>query len=240
MIAVYILLGLVGLFGLCVLFSWIYTLFIDTTKEYSKDSRLSRWLLYRWSGFMVFVMRIRIKKTGMDKLPKGRFLLVQNHRSNFDPILTWYVLRKYNLSFLSKEANFHIFVFGKLIRRCCFRVIDRENPKNALKTIYDAAELAKNDVVSIGVYPEGTRNKNSDETALLPFHNGVFKIAQRAGIPIVVTTIKGTESIHSNFPLHSSHVEFDILKVINPEDIAKVRTEAIGAEVEAAMLENLK
>lgn len=100
----------------------------------------------------------------MEKLPKNeRFLLVCNHRSKFDPILTWYVLRDYNLAFISKPENF---------RRCCFMAIDRENPRNALKTIHQAAELIKQNEVSVAVYPEGTRSKTCE---LLPFHNGICR-----------------------------------------------------------------
>lgn len=65
--------------------------------------------------------------------------------------------------------------------------IDRENPRNALLTIEKAAKLIESDEVSIGIYPEGTRSK---ECVLLPFHNGVFKIAQKASVPIVVASIQ--------------------------------------------------
>ena len=58
-----------------------------------------------------------------------------------------------------------------------------------------AAELMKNDVVSVGVYPEGTRNRDG---SLLPFHDGVFIIARKADVPIVVATIDGTEKIPYN------------------------------------------
>ena len=40
---------------------------------------------------------------------------------------------------------------------------------------------------SICIFPEGTRNKNADETEMLPFHDGSFKIATRAKSPITAT-----------------------------------------------------
>lgn len=64
---------------------------------------------------------IYIHTEGIDKIPKdGRFLFVSNHRSNFDPILTWYVLKDYDLAFISKAENFRIPIFGRIIRKCCF------------------------------------------------------------------------------------------------------------------------
>jgi len=240
MIALKILAGIILIFLLAVFFLWIFTLFIDTKKEYQKDSKFYRWLLNAWTAFIVIVLRIHIKSTGLEKMPEGRYLLVQNHRSNYDPILTWYILRKRdNLSFISKEENFKIPFFGKIIHRCCFRAIDRENPKNAIRTIIDCSNLIKNDVVSIGVYPEGKRNKNSENTQLLPFHNGVLKIAQQSDVPLVVTTIKGTESIYKNIPFKKSVIEFDVVDVLYPKDIKKENTKDIGEKVEKLMLERL-
>lgn len=73
--------------------------------------------------------------------------------------------------------------------------IDRENPRNAIKTIEKAAQLIEKKEVSIAVYPEGTCGK---ECVPLPFHNGVFKIAQKASVPIVVAAVQRTEQIHRN------------------------------------------
>lgn len=62
--------------------------------------------------------------------------------------------------------------------------IDRENPRNALVTVQKAADLLTSDTVNVAIYPEGTRSKNC---TLLPFHNGVFKIAQKVEVPIAVS-----------------------------------------------------
>jgi len=228
------------IFIICVLFTWICTLFIDKNKIYTEDSKFFRGLLNLWTSFALKIMGIRVKIEGLEKIPKGRFLLVQNHRSNFDPIITWYLLRKSPISFISKKENFNIPLFGRIIHRCCFRTIDRENPRNALKTILDSSELITNDKVSIGVYPEGTRNKHSDENLLLPFHNGVFKIAQKANVPIVVTTIAGTEQITKNYPFSGTDIVFKVVDVIPSDEIASERTEQIGIRVKHCMTEGLK
>lgn len=213
----------------------ISALAVDTKKVYDKHSRYYRMLLNGFTGIAKWVLGIRMHVSGMDKLengvPKGtRFLVVQNHRSNFDPILTWYVLKKYDVAFISKEKNMHIPVFGRIIRKCCFMSIDRENAREALKTIIKASELIKSDQVSIGIYPEGTRNK--DCVGLLPFHNGVFKIAQLAKVPIVITAIRDTENVHKNYLRRHTDVYVDITGVISAEEIAKMSTKDIAAIVE--------
>ena len=151
---------------------------VDPNKFYDKHSGYYRWLLVSSTWWLIFVGRVRFHTTGLEKIPRDqRFLLVCNHRSKLDPITTWFLLQDFDLAFISKEANFHVPCWGRLIRRCCFLAIDRDNPRQAMKTIEKAADLIKDDQCSIAVYPEGTRNFKG---GLLPFHNGIFKIAQKA------------------------------------------------------------
>ena len=207
----------------------ISALLVDEKREYERNSPFYRALLYSATACCVKLLRIHVHTEGIDKLPKdGRFLLVGNHRSNFDPILTWYVLKDRDLAFISKAENFRIPIFGRIIRRCCFMAIDRENPRNAIKTIDKAADLMEEDEVSIAVYPEGTRSK---ECVLLPFHNGVFKIAQKASVPIVVAAIQGTEQIHKNYPRRRSDIRLEIVETIPSDYIQTNRTTAIGERV---------
>lgn len=220
----------------------ISSLFVDSKRIYDKHSRYYRILLQSFTSLTARVMGVRMHVSGLDKfteaIPAGqRFLLVQNHRSNFDPILTWYVLNKQDIAFVSKEKNMHIPFFGKIIRRCCFMSIDRENAREALKTIIKASELIKDNQVSIGIYPEGTRNKECK--GLLPFHNGVFKIAQLAKVPVVITTIHGTENIHKNYLRRRTDVYMDITGVISAEDVGKMSTKEMAAIAEQQMTAHL-
>ena len=220
---------LLGVCGAYVLFLWLASLAVDTRREYTKDSPFYRHLLYGATAIAIRLLHIRIEAEGLEKLPeKGRFLLVCNHRSNFDPILTWQILRRYNLAFVSKAENFEIPIFGRFIRRCCFLAIDRENPRNALVTVQKAADLLTSDTVSVAIYPEGTRSKTC---TLLPFHNGVFKIAQKARVPIVVAAIEGTEQIHRNWFRRSTRVRFAVVETIPAQFAADSRTAAIGQRV---------
>ena len=115
--------------------------------------------------------------------------------------------------------------------------IDRENPRNAIVTINKAARLMKEEKLDIAIYPEGTRNKAG---GLLPFHNGVFKIAQKAGAPMAVICITGTQNIHKRTPFRRTDVYLDVLEVIPAEEITSTRTDAIGQHVRTLLLENLE
>lgn len=212
----------------------VCSLFVDTRREYAHSSGFYRSVLYGATAVALRLLRIRVHTGGLDRIPADALpLFVGNHRSNFDPIIEWQVLRVWRPAFLSKKENFRVPIFGRIIRKCCFMEIDRENPRRAMETINRAAMLLQQGEVSIGVYPEGTRSKSGE---LLPFHNGVFKIAQKAGAPIVVVAIRGTERIHAQAVLHRSEVYVDVVDVIFPEQWKSARTSDIGARVRGALL----
>lgn len=229
MIILYILGGILVIFLLYILFLGICALVVDPEKEYERDSAFYRFLLDSATAGVMKLLRIHVHVTGMEKVPKDtRVLFVGNHRSNFDPIVTWYVFRRWKIAFISKAENFAIPFFGRIIRKCCFMAIDREDPRKAMVTIRKAAALLRRQEVSIGVYPEGTRSKNGE---LLPFHNGVFKIAQKAEVPIAVLCITGTERIHQRTPFRRTDVYLDVAGVFSPQEIRDTKTERIGTAV---------
>ena len=231
-----VIFSLLGLLLAYILLIVISALLVNTEKEYEHESRYYRFLLNSSTWCATKIVRIKLHTTGLEKLPNGRFLLVSNHRSKFDPILTWLVFGDRQLSFISKPENFKVPVFGRLIHRLCFMPIDRENPRKAVKTINRAADLITRDEVNVGVYPEGTRNYGD---GLLPFHTAVFKIAQKANVPIVVVTVKGAYEIQKNYPLHRSHVYIDVAGVLEAEYIKNKKTAALGDEIAQMMTEKL-
>ena len=231
-----ILIGLVGLIVLGLLFLGATSIFVKNGKVQTNSSRFYRTVLYTAVWIAVVFGMLTVKVTGGEKIDRlvkqgRRFLLVGNHISNFDPIVTWFAFRKAKLAFISKPANFKIPFFGKIARKCLCLPIDREDPRKALPTIRQAAEYIKADEVSFGAYPEGTRNK-TPERGLLPFRNGVFKIAQWAGnVPIAVVAVQGTEQVCRNWPLRRTVVSLDVLRVLEPEEIAGKKTAEIGETV---------
>ena len=237
-IVLYILLGLVAAFFGIVLFVIVCGLLVNSKKEYDKHSNFYRFLVNMVTRFTLRCSRVRVHVTGQELVPDTNVLFVGNHRSNYDSLVTWLVFRKWRPAYISKESNFKIPVCGRLIRKCCFLAIDRENPRNAIKTINKAAQIIGDQNISFGVYPEGTRNKSYQ--GLLPFHNGVFKVAQKANIPVVVVAIHGTEKIHKNAPWRHTDVYLDVLDVMDAASVKENGTAVIGERVQQKLLANLE
>lgn len=214
-------------FLLLCLVLFLMSLTVNIDERQARDSRLFRAVTVFTLGFVIKISRVKLKVTGLEEIPGGRFLLIQNHRSMFDPLISLCVFDKYQLGFITKPENMKIPVIGKFAHRICCLPIDRDNPRNAVKTINAAADYLKNDACSIGLYPEGRRNRSGDE-GILPFRNGSLKIATKAGVPVVVTAITGTDLIRARAPFRKTVVSLKVCGVVPAETVRSSTTAELG------------
>ena len=168
---------------------------------------------------------LRPRILGEDKLPETPFLLVANHRSIFDPLMVMGFLDRHNISFVSKPENLRIPMIGDIAYAAGCLAIDRQNDREALKTILRAADYLKRGLCSMGIYPEGHRSRSG---ALEDFHAGSFKIAQRAGVPLVIAVTRGTEKLARRLFLRPTTVELEILEVLPVEQVKALSTRELS------------
>ena len=72
------------------------------------------------------------------------------------------------------------------------------------------------------------------------YRPGVFKIAQKANVPIVVCTLYGTQNIPANVKkLRRTHIDLHVVGVVPAEELKGVTTVDIAARVYAMMAEDL-
>lgn len=213
---------------------WLSCFFIPVKKEFERPSKFHQFMLNAAYWFVFTTARAKLHITGLEKIPKNRrFLFVSNHLSRFDNMIECVVLRKTPLAFISKPSNFKIPIGRHLMSRCCYIPIDRSSAKNAARSISRAAELISSDAVSVGVFPEGHRGTGYE---LQEFKAGCIKTATKAGCPIVVATICGTEKIHKNFPFRKTDIYFDILYILEP---SHEKTTELAPMIKKIMQENL-
>lgn len=216
-----------------VLFLLICSLLIDASRPQTAYEPFYNAMVTWVEGLLPALTRTRIHVAGAQRLPEGRWLLVGNHRSGFDPLVTGWILRRRRLAFILKPSIRRLPVVGPFVHRACFLAIDRENDREALKSILAAAKLLKAGVVSYGIYPEGTRNTGAEP---LPFRNGAFKIAQKAGCGIAVAVVRDTELIRRHFPWRHTDVYVDFRAFLDAERVAAMSTAEIGEYVRETIL----
>jgi 1-acyl-sn-glycerol-3-phosphate acyltransferase len=206
-------------------------------EEYEDIPKRRKKLFNLGVEFIIDIVGVNVKYFGLEKLPKNqKFLLVANHRGLFDAVLLCHTFRNDNFVAVSKPENFHLPIAGPWIKGMGHLAIDRENNRNALKTIIKCIKYIEEDKFSIGICPEGTRNKKE---GLLPFKSGCFKIASKAKCPLVICTITNADKVFKNFPFKKTTMEFHIVDVIEYEDLKDLSTHEIALLARRKMVENL-
>lgn len=155
-------------------------------KRVSDGYRRNLFLYYLIKPILLVVAKIIFnpKIIGKENIPKKDGCVIAcNHIHAFDPAILIYSTKRI-VHFIAKKELFE----GKMK---AFYLswgaipVDREK-KNPL-ALAVAEEYLKNNSV-IGIFPEGTRNK---EKGLLPFKFGAVKMAKSSGVKIVPCVITG-------------------------------------------------
>ena len=214
------------------------SLLANPQKPQQHDSLFYRKLIGLYLELLIPLVRVRVHTKGLEQTPKsGRFLLVCNHLHEADPVLLLHFFRKSQLSFITKQEVQSMFLVGRLMHKILCQPVNRENDREALKTIINCIRLIKEDEVSVAVFPEGYIKP---DRKLHHFRSGVFKIATKTGVPIVVCTLTNTNHIIKNFlRLKPTDVDLHLIKTIQPEEYAGMTTVEIADMVYHMMAEDL-
>ena len=146
------------------------------------------------SNILMYISGVTFVVSGVDNIPKNdTVLFVGNHKSMLDiPALIKHV--NFPIAFIGKKSlrKVPFLSWWMILLDCLF--LDRENPKNALKSIIRGIEKLNNNE-SLVIFPEGTRSKTN---TILPFKKGSLKLATKSNVTIVPFAIKGTDKVFEN------------------------------------------
>jgi 1-acyl-sn-glycerol-3-phosphate acyltransferase len=151
----------------------------------------------------------------LDGLPAGPRVLLVNHASYLDAIaLTALLPSVPGYAFAAKREFEAQPAMRRLLAGLGTLFIDRVDVRRSADDAARlAAALARGE--RIVVFPEGTFDR---DTGLRPFHAGAFRAAARAGVPFVVSGLRGTRSAlpaETWWPRRAP-IEFDIVQVFVP------------------------
>ena len=215
---------------------WIIGKFSSQTKEIS-----SLRIIQTVFKFILWVAGTKVTVIGEENVPKDTpVLYIGNHRSYFDIVLT-YSRCPIRTGYIAKKEMEHYPLLSNWMRYLHCLFLDRKDIKQGLKTILTAIEKVKSGI-SICIFPEGTRSKSADETELLPFHEGSFKIATKSGCAIIPMSINNTAEIfEAHMPkIKSTHVVLEYGKPIYVKDLSKEDQKHLGEYTRNIILETLR
>lgn len=211
---------------------------VNLKKSQKGVSRFYRFLVKITLPMLFSLVRVKVESTGTEKTD-GAFpaMLVCNHLDNIDPAVILKELPDLKLGFIGKKEIYTEMPFvARYMHKLNCLPIDRENNREAAKTIIEAIRLIKDKTVSVAVFPEGYTSRDGE---FQPFRNGAFKIATKSACPIVVCTLLGTRQAVKNLLLHKSVIYFDVLEVIPAEKVAEMSTAELSERIHDEMQKNI-
>ena len=230
----FLCLGLyLGITAFAIFILFLISLSCNNKKPFEKDNAFLRFFAYLTMGGILEFFGITPKGEGMEKMPSEPCVIVCNHLSRFDPMVTFVLMPGRRLGFISKMENMRIPIAGPIIQKIGFLPLDRNNPLKAMRTIHKGAKLISDKGFTMGIYPEGTRG---DGEKMLEFKAGAFVMAKKAACPLVVCSIKGTLDYKKCIPFHRSRAVFSVLEVIDGETVKAKKPEEL-AEISYNLIE---
>lgn len=145
-------------------------------------------------------------------------IFVANHQHNFDMILAAAIMKPNTVS-VGKKSLAKVPIFGQFYILSGNILVDRSNPKKAIKALKEVAHKIIDKSISIWIFPEGRRNP---ERPMIPFKRGAFISAIEAQAPIVPVVIEP----YANRTEFAEVNPFTIrIKVLDPIDTKNLNAE---------------
>jgi 1-acyl-sn-glycerol-3-phosphate acyltransferase len=129
---------------------------------------------------------LRVRTTGLERLPEGSCVLVANHGSYLDGLVMKAALPP-RFGFVIKREAASMPVIGLLLSRIGAEFVDRHTRGGRHRDARRVVERAEQGH-SLVFFPEGTFDAT---LGLKRFHVGAFVAAARGGVPVVPAVIHG-------------------------------------------------
>ncbi|SFB22761.1 lysophospholipid acyltransferase family protein [Clostridium frigidicarnis] len=222
------------LFAICYVFYMLFLeikhlkyMIVKKVKGEEAAERYVRKVALKWAKFTIRSVGIDLEVRGQDNLIDEVCLFVSNHQSNLD-IPTTMVATNRVMGFISKKELEKIPVLSGWMKRINSVFMDRENIREAVKSINEGVEILRNGH-SLAIFPEGTRSKGGP---VGDFKKGSLKLALKSQVPIIPVTIDGTyKSLEEHNRIKKSRVVVTIHEPIYVKELPKEKQNTLANDI---------
>ena len=164
-------------------------------------------------------------------------MFVANHSSWDDIPFVGATIGWRNYKIVSKKELEKVPILGKAIRVGANIEVDRTNRRSQLATLKKGIQYMK-DGVDLCTFAEGTRSRSG---RLMKFKEGAFKMAHKAGVPVIPLAIVGAQKshpVHWMFPFRPTRKTTKVV-VGEPVESQGITEAELSAKVREILISNL-
>lgn len=218
----------------------LFVKYLNAAGGTEKADRYVSRLVKNWARRLLRLAGAEVTVTGAEHLPQGSaYMVVSNHQGYFDiPIMLACVGNPRGL--IAKQELMRLPGIRTWMRHLHCLFVDRSSPRAGAQIILDGASMLSAGH-SLTIFPEGTRSKGG---AMGGFKAGAFRIAARAGVPIVPVTIAGSHQLMEANPhwfIRPAQVEVTIHPAVETAGLSRedlrILPDAVKTTVARALTE---
>lgn len=201
--------------------------------------------LIKKTKIFLWFFNIKLNVEGYENIGKGPAILCPNHKSNIDPIVLFYSLKKqtkeqgvYNKipTFLAKMELTKKRIIKKTLSLLDTFYVDRNDLRQSIKSLNEFGSFVKQNQTFGVIFPEGMRVK---EDGLGEFKNGAFKVALSNYLPIVPVAITDTRGSLDKKRWKKFEITVKFLPQIKPNTMLTMEPRAVAGKVKETIHEAL-
>ncbi|MDS1029128.1 lysophospholipid acyltransferase family protein [Bacillota bacterium LX-D] len=202
---------------------------LDRAHKIQEKDRAVDQIVKKWARSLVNLTGSKVTVTGAENIPsQGSVVFISNHQGNFDiPILLGFIDKP--KAFIAKKELKKMPFISSWMRymNCIF--MDRSSARAGLKAIQEGIAVLRKGY-SLVIFPEGTRSRGNQ---IGEFKPGSFKLALKAGVPIVPVTIKGSYNIMetNGWMIKPANVQVIISEPVSITNLSKEETDRLPEKV---------
>lgn len=162
--------------------------------------------------------------------PQRTSFFIANHVNLFDPFVIYSAIPQFVRGW-ELESHFKIPAYGWMMQRFGNVPVPDENRPSDLKRMWRLTKAALDSGTSLIVFPEGSRTRDG---RVGQFKDGVFRMAQQLGYPIVPVSIVGSFEFHrtGEWMLRPSKIVVRLHDTIGTKDVCKEDVAALRDRVQ--------
>lgn len=192
-----------------------------------------------WCNTLLKLAGVTVTVTGRENIPTDRpCVFVANHRGYYDiPIMLTQLDAPHGM--LAKAETDKIPLVNRWMRLLGCVFVDRDDVRASMAALNAATAEVKNGH-SFCIFPEGTRYKG-EEGGIGEFKGGAFRIALKAGAPVVPVALHNTRDVMENnhYLMRPTHITVNILPPIETATLTRAEQkelpEATQQQIHAAL-----
>jgi 1-acyl-sn-glycerol-3-phosphate acyltransferase len=163
-----------------------------TASFFEKDGATQAAIARFWARSLLMIAGVTVTVEGIEKIKPGKpYVFVANHLSYMDtPVVLGNIPVQFR--FMAKSGLFQIPFLGTHLARAGHIPVPLEDPRAAVKSLTQGAEVIRKLGVSVWIFPEGGRSITG---ILQPFKEGAAYVAIKAGVEIVPLALIGTRKV---------------------------------------------